>query len=82
MWSSWLWLLITASTRTGTPPRATTVTDGSISTASPAPRTRRVLPDGYAPLASPTSTLTDGVSRRSSSPHSTDFLTTCSTIAR
>ena len=46
MWSSWLWLLITASTGTGAPPRATTVTDGSITTVSPAPRTRSVLPDG------------------------------------
>ena len=45
MWSSWLWLLITASTATGTP-RATTVTDGSITTDSPVPRTSSVLPDG------------------------------------
>ncbi len=46
MWSSWLWLLITASTGAGAPPRSTTVTDGSISTLSPDPRTSSVLPDG------------------------------------
>ena len=34
-WSSWLWLLTTASTGTGAPPRSTTVTDGSMSSASP-----------------------------------------------
>ena len=37
---------------------------------SPAPRTSTELPDGYAPLSSPTSTLTLGVSRRSAGPQS------------
>ena len=37
MWSSWLWLLTTASTAPGAPPRATTVTDGSMMTVSAAP---------------------------------------------
>ncbi len=46
MWSSWLWLLMIASTGAGTPPRDTTSTDGSMSTVSPAPRTSSELPDG------------------------------------
>ena len=45
-WSSWLWLLTTASTGTGAPPRSTTVTDGSMISDSPAPRTSSELPDG------------------------------------
>ena len=46
MWSSWLWLLTTASTGTGAPPRSTTVTDGSMITVSARPRTSSELPDG------------------------------------
>ena len=45
-WSSWLWLLTTASTGTGAPPRSTTVTDGSMITVSARPRTSSELPDG------------------------------------
>jgi hypothetical protein len=37
---------MTASTSTGAPPIATTVTDGSMITASPLPRTISELPDG------------------------------------
>ena len=46
MWSSWLWLLTTASTAAGAPPRATTLTDGSMMRVSARPRTSSELPDG------------------------------------
>src|SRR5205809_747616 len=55
-------------------PSSTTVTDGSMSTTSDAPRTRSVLPDGYAPFAGPDSTLTDEVRRRSVTKEGEHFL--------
>ena len=48
MWSSWAWLISTRSTP-GTPPRACTVSDGSIRIAPSEPRTSVLLPSGYLP---------------------------------
>ena len=48
MWSSCAWLTSTRSTP-GTPPRACTVSDGSIRIAPSVPRTSVLLPSGYLP---------------------------------
>ena len=53
---------MTASTGNPTPPAAAMVTDGSMITVSEEPVINSEFPDGYAPFASPVSTLTSLVS--------------------